>query len=314
MSIRETDFSHFDNLAITGANGFVGRSVVEFLGTLAPENLPNQITLITRHGLNFQLPKNLIEISKSSLQDLTLPWQIPGDVSQLLNLAADGSKDPYSEGACVQFETISRNLVDWVQKSETPKKIFHASSGACFGQYPIDPNNPPTDSKVLFKKNRVEVEEYLIDSSQKVGFELSIGRLFSFSGKNLLSKRQYALSSFVDSAVGKGKIIVLGNPLTQRSYLHQSSMSEWILKSLVTQESYMDLEIGSNEAVTIEELAEFIAGETNASVEYSTFPPSGDIYVPNNKNTRIKLGVDEGLHWKEAVVEMISEAETMSYD
>jgi hypothetical protein len=204
--------------------------------------------------------------------------------------------------------------VDWIQKSETPKKIFHASSGACFGQFPIDPNNPPTDSKVLFKKNRVEVEEYLIDSSQKVGFELSIGRLFSFSGKNLLSKRQYALSSFVDSAVGKGKIIVLGNPLTQRSYLHQSSMSEWILKSLVTQESYVDLEIGSNEAVTIEELAEFIAGETNASVEYSTFPASGDIYVPNNKNTRIKLGVDEGLHWKEAVVEMISEVETMSYD
>jgi nucleoside-diphosphate-sugar epimerase len=308
------DLSHFDNLAITGANGFVGRSVLEFLGTLAPENLPNQVTLITRQGLDFQLPKNLVEISESTLQDLTLPWQIPGDVSQLLNLAADGSKDPYSEGACIQFEAISRNLVDWAQKSEVPRKIFHASSGACFGQYPIDPNNPPTDSKVLFKKNRVKVEEYLIESSERAGFELSIGRLFSFSGKNLLAKRQYALSSFVHSAVGTGKIIVLGDPLTQRSYLHESSMSEWILKSLVTQESYVDLEIGSNEAVTIGELAEFIAGETNAIVEYSTFPTSGDIYVPNNRDTRIKLGVDEGAHWKEAVVEMISEAGTMSYD
>jgi hypothetical protein len=62
-----------------------------------------------------------------------------------------------------------------------------------------------------------------------------------------------------------------------------------------------------------EELATFIALETGSRVEYSQVPTTGDIYVPENTETRIKLDVNEGLGWKEAVTEMISKARILNH-
>jgi hypothetical protein len=62
----------------------------------------------------------------------------------------------------------------------------------------------------------------------------------------------------------------------------------------------------------IKELAEYVAQETDAEIEYSKAPPSGDIYLPDNTETRIKLGVEEGKGWKEAVLEMIAESRSLN--
>jgi nucleoside-diphosphate-sugar epimerase len=94
--------------------------------------------------------------------------------------------------------------------------------------------------------------------------------------------------------------------------MHQDSMSEWILAALAASELDSCHQIGSNEAVTIGQLAEFIALETGAEIDYSKEPSSGDIYIPDNTETRIKLGVEEGKGWEEAVLEMIAEARLLN--
>ena len=156
------------------------------------------------------------------------------------------------------------------------------------------------------------MEENLIKISRLEGIQVIIGRLFSFTGINLLSKNQYAVTNFIKSALSENKIRVLGDPFTLRSYLHQDSMSEWILKGLVSPEPNPYFQIGSNDAVTIKQLAEYVAQETNAEIEYSEAPPSGDIYIPDNSETRVKLGVEEGKTWKSAVLEMITEARSLN--
>lgn len=306
--MQTLDLSHIDNLAITGANGFVGRSIVEYIGKLPFKNLPRRLTLITRQGLNFELPPNLVDLSEIVSHDLTHPWNFSSNITHFLNLAADGSKDPYSDEASIQFTTISKNLVNWIKGASTSIRVFHASSGACYGIKPVNKKFPPLNNKDKFIKSRLDVENHLIENSSKIGFELCIGRLFSFSGRHIIAKPQYALSGFISSAITSGQIYVTGDSQTQRSYLHQDSMSNWILNAIVSQENSIDLQIGSSEAVTIQELAEYVAENTNASVEYTPFPMAGDIYIPDNRETRIKLGVNEGMHWKEAVLEMISEA------
>jgi nucleoside-diphosphate-sugar epimerase len=311
--MKSLDLNHLGNLAITGANGFVGRSIVEYIGNLPMENLPNRITLITRQGLNFDLPTSLVGLTVSIEQDLTKPWNLSGDISHLLNLAADGSNDPYSDLAAVQFATISRNLVEWIKSAGNFKRVFHASSGACFGVRPVDISNPPEDKKGKFVKSRIETENYLIQNSNKIGYELSIGRLFSFSGRRLLSKPQYAISSFISDAIRLKRIQVTGDPQTQRSYLHQDCMSNWILSSIISEEIHQDLQIGSSEAITIQQLSEYVAENTNADVDYSERPKAGDIYIPDNRETLIKLGVTEGMRWKEAVLEMITEARNANH-
>ena len=306
------DLSKIGNLAITGANGFVGRSIVEKISELSDEFLPKSLTLITRTGLDYKIDEKIASRVTEHSQDLREPWTFTDKVSHMINLAADGSRGAYSEEACMQFTLISKNLVRWLSESNWETNLFHASSGACFGYKPlggIDDLNP----KKLFTQNRIEVEDFLAESSSAIGFSLSIGRLFTFSGLNILKKPQYALSDFILSGVNQRRIHVKGNPRTQRSYLHQAAMSEWILKAVLTTATNPSLQIGSSDAVTIEELATCIALETGSRIEYSQVPTNGDIYVPENSETRIKLGVSEGLGWKEAVTEMISKARILNH-
>jgi nucleoside-diphosphate-sugar epimerase len=302
------DLSHIENLAITGANGFVGRSIVENIATFPAEYLPMKLTLITRSGVNYSIEQRLSERTKFYSQDLCLPWNLPEEFSHLINLAADGTRDPYSDNACSQFEMISENLVRWIERSNTRVKVFHASSGACFGYKPIDARGNQINSKKLFIQNRIKVEESLAKYAKRLDFSLTIGRLFTFSGKNILKNSKYAISDFTLSAVKNGLISVNGDPQTQRSYLHQDSMSEWILRAITTAVPDSFFQIGSNEVVTILQLAEYISHKTGAEVEFSKEPSSGDIYIPDNSDTKTKLGVEEGKNWKEAVLEMIAEA------
>lgn len=307
------NLSGVENLAITGANGFVGRSIIDLISSLPREFRPKQITLITRRGLDYHLSEEFSKKCTQVRQDLTTKWEISGEISHLVNLAADGSANPYSRTACEQFEHISSNLISWMRGSNCSLRIFHASSGACFGYKGLANNHKIVeDRKVAFARNRISVEEKLIDQSDELGFGLSIGRLFSFSGKHILMKPQYAISDFIQSAVLTGKINVLGDPMTQRSYLHQTSMSEWILKALISTELHRNLQIGSSIPVTISELADFIAENTDGRVFYSSNPNVGDIYIPDNRETRIKLEVGEGVGWKEAVLQMIAEARAMN--
>lgn len=307
------DLSNVHNLAITGANGFVGRSIVDLLDSLPQEFLPEHVTLITRKGLNYQIGESLSKKCTQVSQDLTKTWELPQTISHLVNLAADGTSEPYSQQACEHFDVISENLTSWISKSNRDIRVFHASSGACFGFKGLNKNKNIDETKVAFASNRISVENKLVQRSEELGFELSIGRLFSFSGKHILNKRQYAISNFIQAALQTGTINVLGDPLTQRSYLHQTSMSEWILKALVASEQHRDLQIGSNIAVTIRQLAELISLNTTAQISYTTNPKIGDIYIPDNSSTRTKLEVEEGIGWEKAVLEMIADARTMNY-
>ncbi len=299
------NLSDVENLLITGANGFVGRAVIEKISELESTKLPKQIVLLTRNGINFRIPEKISAQTKLKIQDLTMPWLFDLQPTHIINLAADGSRHPYSEEANSTFKSIGINLIEWVRSNGNRPKVFHASSGACFGYKPLTPLQPIDNSKSAFIDTRIEVENLLINASESDVFELAIGRLFSFSGKNLLEKNQYAITEFIKSAIYYGRIQVKGNPNTVRSFMHQEAMANWILQSLISPESAFDLQIGSSVPVTIRELGEYVARETDAEVEYAKVFQGGDVYLPNNARTKAKLGLSEGLDWKLAVQEMI---------
>jgi nucleoside-diphosphate-sugar epimerase len=308
------NLSGVESLLITGANGFVGRSLLGQISKLSPSNLPKKIVLVSRSGLNFELPKNLEACSTQVVQDLTSEWVFQEPVSHLINLAADGSKDPYSEEANQTFLSIVQNLISWVSKMESRPEVFHASSGACYGRIPLEEEAPATRVKSDFALVRIQAENLLKKAANESNFDLTIARLFTFSGILLLSKDQYAITDFVKNGVQGRDIYVKGDARTLRSYLHQDAMANWILKSLVMENSGTTLQIGSDTAVTIGELAEFVAEKTGVQVQYSQAPASGDIYLPNNLETRTKLGVEEGLCWQKAVEEMIAALRTDNHD
>ena len=294
------------SLLITGTNGFVGRSIIDQIAKVDVQELPHELLLVTREGLDFDLPTRLIPITTILCHDLTEKWNFRKEVSHIINLAADGSKDPYSISANSTFTSIVTNLVSWVSTFQKSVRIFHASSGACSEFRPLSSSSDQFNPKSSFKQNRLDAELILKRASVDFGFELSIGRLFTFSGTHLLGKNHYAISNFIKSAISTKNIKILGDPNTVRSYLHQEAMANWILQALICNDVHTCLEIGSSEKVTIKELAEFIAQETSASISFAAKLHEGDIYLPDNQETKDKLGVAEGKKWKQAVAEMIS--------
>jgi len=303
-----------DSLLITGSNGFVGQSFLNYLFNLPKEKIPREIFLVNR---NPPIRSYLNSPNKTSFYavqaDLTLPWKFNFKVSHILNLAADGSQSSYTNESAKNFVQIGKNLSDWIKLSK-PKVLVHASSGACFGLKPISEGDLVSKEKSDFIKSRLQSEEYIFNSCNEEGVRSVVARLFTFIGPVLLNKSQYAISSFINDAVNKGLINVSGNKNTVRSYMHESTMSMWLYECLINPSAKNIVSIGSSDSITMEELAEYISKSTGAVINYMHPKAPGDQYVAINAKEKELLGLDEGVNWRQSVRECIDLLESRKSD
>ena len=294
-----------DSLLITGSNGFVGQSFLDYLSSLPVQNRPKELYLANRRPLVDRKVNQFGDTKIHQIQaDLELPWNFDFRVSHVLNLAADGSSTSYSIESASSFTKIGKNLAQWV-KLINPKVLVHASSGACFGLKPIAGNSNVSQDKSKFISSRLQSEEFITNSCEEVDVRSVIARLFTFIGPQLLRKKQYAVSCFINEAVSNGVINVTGNKHTIRSYMHESTMSMWLYQCLTNSKAKHIVSIGSSDKVTIKELAEFISNLTGALINYMDPNASGDQYVAINAEEKQLLGLDEGVNWRQSVQECI---------
>ena len=297
-----------DSLLITGANGFVGRSVLDKIVSLPEDQRPNEIGLVIRR--EFPQINQLIEQGlniKLIFADLTEPWMFDRDYSHVIQLAADGSNRAYGNAACSDFVKITQRFLHWCHLSNNVPSTFHASSGACFGYKGLDKSLlSDTDwNKKKFVESRLQAENLLKNAHEEGRLNLRIGRLFSFLGGHISTKAQYAAPSFITMAKRDGVVRVTGNPSTVRSYLDANDMADWILKSLLNDECGEILSIGSSVEVTILELAKEVARLIDAKVEVIPTVSPPDWYVAENQETMNTLAVKETKSWEESIIELV---------
>lgn len=245
---------------------------------------------------------------KNVLADLTKPWNFDQSVTHIIQLAADGSSNAYSQRAADDFVKICQRLIEWCESLETKPVVFHASSGACSGYFPLSKSHNDSElwSKAEFVEGRLTAERLLQDSDKHGVLDLRIARLYSFIGKHLSDKTHYAVPSFVSMAKTDHIIRLAGNPLTTRSYMSAQEMAHWIIAAVKLDTTQSMLTIGSSVPVTMIELAEFIAENFSAEVRIENPNAVGDRYVAENSLTKKILGVEETIHWRQSLLEFIS--------
>ena len=277
---------------------------------------PELVTLASRSEI-----KDLVDLNGSNLKinhiyaDLLDKWSFDRSVTHVLQLAADGSENAYSQKASDDFVIFTRRLIEWCETLSQPPAVVHASSGACFGYVPIIPDVPASSqaniagnekwSKANFVEGRLEAERLLRQAQGDKKFDLQIARLYSFIGLHIREKIHYAVPSFISMAKSSGVISLTGDPMTVRSYLSAHDMSAWIIAALQSDQKLPLLSIGSSFPVTMIDLAEFVAKQFSAKVIVNDQHRIGDVYIADNELTKDLLKVDETISWQEALLDLI---------
>lgn len=268
---------------VSGFNGFIGQSMAEY----ADKNmsLGTGLTFLTSSdpALKYQ-KKNKIKLD--SVYNFYNAHLKQDSFSTYIHAMSS----PRSRGTL----RLSDNLTALRKalkacKALRIKKFIYLSSGSVY----LDSNRKKREGDLIHSINSVEndyikskllAERWVQKYCNQNNISYCILRLFTFGGKNIAPRIEFALSSFVRSAC-VSNLIAVQNPQLKRSYLHQDDLVKSIFFSANLQKwNNVIVNIGSSEVISMAELASKVSQVTNAKIHFNklshTYNSLDNLYVP----------------------------------
>jgi dTDP-glucose 4,6-dehydratase len=183
------------------------------------------------------------------------------------------------------------------------------SSGAVYGKAPYhlekipedfsDAIDPTVSSSAYHHAKRM-MESLSVLYAEENCFEAKIARCFSFIGPYLQLNRRFAVSDFILDALSGSCITVKGDGKAVRSYLYMADLTIWLWTALFRGITCKPYNVGSETSITIRELAEAIATDSDSPRHVSILKNniSGvaqDHYVPDTARARSELGLQQNI-------------------
>lgn len=212
--------------------------------------------------------------------------------------AHNGRTDPL-EMLETKFASI-RHVLDYARYAGV-RRMLVTSSGAVYGPQPPELDHvpetyagapDPTDPASAYGQGKRLIEQLCAIAPET---DCVIARCFSFVGPHLPLDARFAAGNFLRDALTGGPITVGGDGTPLRSYLYAGDLAVWLLKLLVKGQARRAYNVGSDQAVSIAELAHAVAAAAGGcEVVISKAPDGGPVqrYVPSIARTREELGLD----------------------
>tara|TARA_B000000475_G_scaffold105325_2_gene85508 strand:+ start:10549 stop:11514 length:966 start_codon:yes stop_codon:yes gene_type:complete len=195
---------------------------------------------------------------------------------------------------------INLNVVEACVKAKT-KKIFYSSS-ACM--YPernqLDPDNPncaedsayPAEPDSEYGWEKLFSERFYLAASRNYGLDIRIARFHNIFGpegswRDGREKAPAAICRKVAQADNGGEIEIWGDGEQTRSFLYIDECCEAVLR-LMKSKYKEPINIGSDEMVTINKLAEMAMEISNKKVTLNHIPGPLGVRGRNSDNNLIK--------------------------
>lgn len=311
-----------ERLFITGGTGFFGRWLLEsLLHARTRLGVRTSALVLTRDPAAFGrvapelVANDAIAFHTGDLARFDFP---AGEFSHVLHMGTTTSLATFNdEPPLAKFENIvhgTERTLEFAVKCRASRFLL-TSSGSVFGTQPPDISHIPDDYRgapdptetAAAVGHSKRIAEFLTTAYGKAhGFDPTIARCFSFVGRHLPLDMHYAIGNFMRDAVAGGPIEVRGDGTPRRSYLYAADLIIWLLTILRKGTAGRAYNVGSEEDVTIADLAHRVARLTTPPVQVriAGLPPRlprPDRYVPSTKRAREELGLKELINLDEAI-------------
>lgn len=309
-------------ILLTGGTGFFGKSILRYISRQEYwQQKVRNIVVLSRSPSKFLADNpefsglKWLNFHQGDILDPeTLPWD--DSFSHILHAAADSTLgdrlDPLSR--YTQIVDGTRNMLSYAQRTGA-RRFLLTSSGAVYGPQPthiekitedylgIPDQLNPSNAYAMGKR---AAEHLCMLYRYAYDIEAVIARCFAFVGPDLPKEAHFAIGNFIRDALHHGNIVIKGNGKPVRSYLDQDDLAECLLKLLVSGKSGEAYNVGSDQAISLKDLAclvgKLLCPGVTVEVMGEDMGSFRDRYVPSIAKTQYALGPIVRRQLPEAIV------------
>lgn len=299
---------------LTGGTGFIGRWMLEALAR-APAQI--DVTVLSRRPAEFaRRAPHLAERFRFLWGDVT-QFAFPTDrFTHVIHAATDASADMTANDPNRMFETIvggTRRTLEFARACGAARVLF-MSSGAVYGAQPGDVPHVPEDYRggpditaagSAYSEGKRAAETLCAIHAKQFRLDVVTARIFALLGPLLPLDTHFAAGNFIRDALAGRPIRVESSGRAVRSYLYAADLAAWLWTMLASAPLGAVYNCGSEEAVSVVELAERTSGLLGrGEVEVLGRQDEGwnpGRYVPSTAAIRRELGVSATVSLDEAI-------------
>lgn len=299
---------------MTGGTGFIGRWMLE---VLAAAPVDASVVLLSRDPARFAKAAPHLAARFELLAGDTASFHFPaGSFTHVIHGATDASAHLTATDPRRMFDTIlggTRRTLDFALECGAGRYLF-MSSGAVYGVQPPEVTHlpeewmggpDPRDPKSSYAEGKRAAETLLAIYRHQFGLDSVAARIFALLGPMLPLDTHFAAGNFIRDAMEGRRIRVESSGQAVRSYLYAADLAAWLWTMLADAPAGAAYNCGSEEAVSIADLARLTAEVLGGpGVDVLGRPDPGwnpGRYVPSTAAIRRDLGLRATVPLSEAI-------------
>lgn len=272
-----------ETIVVLGGTGFMGTWVAEALACLNDDfGFACRIVLMARGVERFTAEKQHLS-SRPDLKlvrtDIRHLAELPRETNRIVHAAASPDNRFHATSPVETMTTIAEgtaNVLRVLNPLGDLRRFLYLSSGYVYGAQPWSlpavpesfAGSPALGTAASAYAEAKRCAETLCASGRsEFRIPATIARPFAFLGPYQALDTPWAANNFLLDALLGRPIRIQGDGETVRSYMYASDMAYWILRLLTAENADGAWNLGSDNAVTLRELARMIAQQFQPSPE-----------------------------------------------
>lgn len=317
-------------LLLIGGAGFFGKSFLDCFqrGQLEQWRI-GELVIMSRNPtrLLYEAPKLVDARVRLLPADITTAVSLP-EADYVIHAAASTDARSYVNQADTEALNIklgTYNYCSLAPSVHVQSKILFVSSGAVYGHQPASVEYLH-ERQALYgvglvpegKRDYASAKRLAERAFQDLALQdmkVAIARCFAFVGPWLPRDQHFAIGNFISDGLAGRDINIKAKHIVYRSYMHSDDLVKWLMSICENANSTCPVyNVGSDRAVTIEQLAHMVARQLGIAVMSPELRTNEvERYIPSITKAKTELGLELSIDLERAILQTIEAIKRHKY-